>query len=127
MLSSSPVCPVLPNRNLKAARDFYSKKLGLKLLSGSVKEGYLEYAAGKGTKLTCFESNSTKSKDTAAEFEVKDLDKEMASLRKKGVKFENYDLPNVKTVNGVATYGNFRVAWFKDPGGNVLGMHSGSM
>ena len=124
MLSKTPVSPVLPCRNLKAALAFYGKKLGLKLLSGSVKDGYLMFGAGMGTGLTCFESNSTKSEDTAASFEVSDLDKEMAALRKSGVKFENYDLPGVKTVKGIATQDGHRVAWFKDPGGNIIGLHS---
>jgi catechol 2,3-dioxygenase-like lactoylglutathione lyase family enzyme len=125
MLSKAAVCAVLPCRNLKAAHDFYRKKLGLKLLAGSVEEGHLEFVAGQGSVLACFESSSTKSNDTAASFEVKDLEKEMAALRKKGVKFENYDLPGTKTVKGIATEGNHRAAWFKDPGGNVICLHSG--
>src|SRR6476469_2523946 len=120
MLSKTPVSAVLPCRNLKAAHDFYRKKLGLSLFSGSVKEGHLEFNAGEGTFLTCFESNSTKSNDTAVGFEVTDLEKEMTALRKRGVKFENYDLPGLKTVKGVATQGDHRAAWFKDPGGNVI-------
>jgi catechol 2,3-dioxygenase-like lactoylglutathione lyase family enzyme len=127
MLSNSPVNPVLPCRDLKAARAFYAKKLGLELVSGSVKDGYLMFAAGKGTSLTCFESDSTKSEDTAAGFEVPDLESAMASLRKKGVAFESYDLPDLKTVNGIATQGDHRVAWFEDPGGNVIALHSGEM
>lgn len=127
MLSNSPVNPVLPCRDLKAARDFYGKKLGLKLLSGSENDGYLMFGAGKGTGFTCFESDSAKSDDTAAGFEVPDLEKEMASLRKKGVVFQDYDLPDLKTVKGIATQGDHRVAWFKDPGGNVIALHSGEM
>jgi catechol 2,3-dioxygenase-like lactoylglutathione lyase family enzyme len=127
MLSNSPVNPVLPCRDLKAAREFYGRKLGLKLLSGSEKDGYIMFAAGKGTGFTCFESDSAKSDDTAAGFEVADLEKEMASLRRKGVDFQDYDLPGLKTVNGIATQGDHRVAWIKDPGGNVIALHSGEM
>lgn len=125
MLSKLPVSPVLPCPNLKAALDFYRKKLGLELIEGSVKEGYLEFAAGKGTVLNCFESDSKKSNDTAAGFEVSDLEKEMTAIRKKGVKFESYDLPGLKTVNGIAEQNGHRAAWLKDPAGNVICLHSG--
>jgi catechol 2,3-dioxygenase-like lactoylglutathione lyase family enzyme len=123
MLSRSPVTASLPFRDLKKAKDFYTKKLGLKLVEGSIKDGYLAFAAGKGTEVHVFESGSTKSKDTAATFEVSNLEREMAALRKKKVVFEEYDLPGIKTVNGVATMGKHKGAWIKDPGGNILGLH----
>ncbi len=125
MLSSSPVSATLPFRGLKVAEEFYSKKLGLERAHGSVEDGFLEYKAGQGTLLQLFESNSDqKSDNTAATFEVADLSQEMAALRKKGVVFEEYDLPGIKTVNGVAEAdGMGRMAWLKDPDGNVLGLH----
>lgn len=125
MLSKSPVAATLPFRGLKAAEEFYSKKLGLELASGSVQDGYLEFTAGGGTVIEVFESGSKKSEDTAATFEVPDLEKEMNELRAKGVVFEEYDLPEIKTVKGVATMGSQKAAWFKDPGGNVLCLHQG--
>jgi catechol 2,3-dioxygenase-like lactoylglutathione lyase family enzyme len=126
MLSRSPVAATLPCRSLKAALAFYTKKLGLKLACGSVRDGYLEFAAGGGTVLQLFESKSTKSEDTAATFEVDDLDKEMKAIAKRGVKFEDYDLPGIKTVGGVATMGEHKGAWIKDPGGNILALHEGA-
>ena len=122
MLSRSPITPALPYDGLRTALTFYGRKLGLKRIGGSVKKGYLEFAAGDGTSFGVFESDSKKSDDTAAMFEVADLAREMAALRKKGVRFEEYDLPGIKTVNGVATMGQEKAAWFKDPGGNVLGL-----
>jgi predicted enzyme related to lactoylglutathione lyase len=125
MLSKSPVAATLPYRGLKSAQAFYSRKLGLELTSGSVKEGYLAYRAGKGTSLLLFESKSKKKSDnTAATFEVANLAQEMTRLRKKGVVFEEYDLPGIKTVDGVAE-GMGKIAWIKDPDGNVLGLHQG--
>ncbi len=126
MLSTSPVCAVLPFLGLADALDFYTKKLGLALKSGSIEDGHLEFEAGKGTLLEVFESDSKKSEDTAASFEVEDLAKEMRDLRARGIVFEEYDLPGVKTVNGVATMDGEKVAWFKDPGGNVLCLHQGT-
>ena len=125
MLSKSPVTATLQCRrkNLKSVDDFYAKKLGLKRVAGSPKEGFLVYLAGKRTEILLFESDAGKSNDTGATFEVADLAREMATLRKRGVRFEEYDLPGVKTVNGVARMGPHAMAWMKDPDGNVLGMN----
>ena len=109
-----------PVKDTARARAFYEGTLGLKLESGSVEEGHLEFEAGKGTRIEVFESDSKKSDDTGATFEVKDLAKEMSELRSKGVKFEDYDLPGIKTVDGVASMDGMKAAWFKDPGGNVI-------
>lgn len=126
MLSKSPVAATLPFRGLKRAQEFYSRKLGLTLRSGSIKDGYLEFGAGLGSVIQVFESSSKKKSDnTAATFEVEDLAAEMAALRKKRVVFEDYDLPGIKTVRGVATMEGHKAAWFKDPDGNVLCLHQG--
>jgi hypothetical protein len=123
MLSKCHVAATLPYRGLKTAKAFYSKKLGLKHLAGSPKDGYLEFGAGEGTVIMLFESPSRKSEDTAATFEVENLAREMTALRRKGVEFEEYNLPDVKTVDGVATMGKHKGAWIKDPGGNILALH----
>lgn len=57
---------------------------------------------------------------TAAGWEVEDIEKEVAELRSHGVVFEEYDLPGIKTVNGIAVIGNEKAAWFKDSEGNIL-------
>jgi hypothetical protein len=51
---------------------------------------------------------------------VRDVEAVVADLRSKGVTFEDYDLPGVKTADGIAELGGFRGAWFKDPEGNIL-------
>jgi hypothetical protein len=45
-------------------------------------------------------------------------------LRSRGVQFEDYDLPEFKTEGGIATSGDFQAAWFRDPDGNILCVHS---
>lgn len=127
MLSKSRVAATLPFRGLKAAENFYTKKIGLKLLSGSAADGYLEFGAGGGTVLQVFESKSRKSKDTAATFTVANLAREMVTLRRRGVEFEDYDLPGIHTVDGVMTMeegpmAGQKAAWFKDPAGNVIAL-----
>jgi hypothetical protein len=51
---------------------------------------------------------------------VRNVEAMVADLRGEGVAFEDYDLPGVKTVNGIAELGDIRGAWFKDPEGNIL-------
>lgn len=57
---------------------------------------------------------------TLGGFIVSDLEAAMADLRAKGVTFEEYDMPGLKTVNGIAELEGERGAWFKDPEGNIL-------
>jgi hypothetical protein len=59
---------------------------------------------------------------TLAAWRVSDLDAAMADLRDQGVTFEQYDLPGLETVDGVAQWGRLRGAWFKDSEGNILGL-----
>jgi hypothetical protein len=57
-------------------------------------------------------------------FAVDDVEATVASLRQSGIAFEEYDLPSIKTENGVATIGTVKAAWFKDPSGNLLAVTS---
>jgi hypothetical protein len=57
---------------------------------------------------------------TLGAFVVRDVQAAVAELRGKGVTFEEYDLPGVKTVDGIAELGGVRGAWFKDPESNIL-------
>ena len=51
-----------------------------------------------------------------------DIEVEVEELRTRGVDFENYDFPGVKTVNNIATLGSDKVAWFRDSEGNILAL-----
>ncbi len=51
-----------------------------------------------------------------------DIEADMAELRARGVVFEEYETPEVKTVNGVAAIGQSKGAWFKDSEGNLLAL-----
>ena len=59
-------------------------------------------------------------RDGCHHFDVPDLEETMQDLRSRGVVFEEYDFPGLKTVNGIADMGGERSAWFKDPDGNIL-------
>jgi hypothetical protein len=60
------------------------------------------------------------SRASTAFWTVDDVESEVAQLRAKGVVFEEYDMPGIKTVNGIATGGGAKTAWFKDTEGNIM-------
>ena len=122
MLTSSRISAVVPVSDLEAAIRFYEGTLGLKLDERQDIEGFPQarFEAGAGS-LTAYQSGyAGQAGHTLAGFSVDDLDATMAELRSRGVVFEEYDFPGLKTENGVATFGDLRAAWFKDPDGNIL-------
>jgi hypothetical protein len=74
-----------------------------------------------GTGFLLYETeNAGSAKNTTMCWTVKDIDAEMSELRGRGVTFEDYDFPGLKTENGVATMDNEKSAWFVDSEGNIL-------
>ena len=122
MLSNAPVCPTLSVSDLARARKFYEEVLLLKSMDKTMTGSEAMYECGKGTALMIFQTKTKPGDDTAAGFMVSDLAAEMTDLKSRGVVFEDYDFPGLKTVNGVATFGNVKGAWFKDPDGNILSL-----
>jgi hypothetical protein len=83
------------------------------------------YEAGGGTRLLVYERPTAGTAEhTLVHFIVSDVDAAVEGLRGKGVVFEEYDMPEIKTVDGILTMGDFKAAWFRDPDGNILGIHS---
>ena len=110
--------PTIPVADMGRAQKWYADKLGLTPKEERV-DGVL-YTAGS-TQFLMYPTQFTGAQHTLGGFEVKNLDKVMEELRGKGVTFEEYDFPGLKTENGVATFGeNDRGAWFKDSEGNIL-------
>jgi predicted enzyme related to lactoylglutathione lyase len=121
MLVNAPIHPVLPVVDLDRARKFYEEKVGLKVVrvDPDPAPGVL-FQAGKGTQLGIYKRAATKADHTVAGFTVKDVETEVKELKAKGVVFEEYDLPGLKTVNGIVSMGPVKAAWFKDTEGNIL-------
>jgi hypothetical protein len=65
-------------------------------------------------------SDPSKAENTVASFAVEDVESAVQWLKDRGVVFEEYDFPGLKTVNSMATIGNHKGSWFKDPDGNIL-------
>ena len=127
MLGNAIVHPTLPAVDMKRARRFYEETLGLKVVMEDPSPGIFVQAA-RGSTLYIYQRAATKADHTVVSFEVSDIEAEAKELKRKGVKFEEYDIPSMglKTVNGIATMGNYRKsAWFKDSEGNILAIAQG--
>ena len=129
MLDNARVATRLPVQDLARARRFYSEKLGLE--PADERPGGLLYRLGSGEFALYTSAGSSPGTFTQAGFEVDDLDAVVAELTRRGVVFEEVDVPGLKTVGGVAEVeGNYpskgstgeRAAWFRDSEGNMLGL-----
>jgi catechol 2,3-dioxygenase-like lactoylglutathione lyase family enzyme len=122
-LAQSVVAVMLPVADTDRARKFYSESLGLDY-TGTNEEGSPMYQLGGGSTLMLLpRPDGARSESTAMSFEVDDLTREIRDLEGRGVRFEDYDVPGMKTVDHVAEMGKEKAAWFNDPDGNVLCLH----
>jgi catechol 2,3-dioxygenase-like lactoylglutathione lyase family enzyme len=128
VLSKGRVATRLPAQDLNRARAFYADKLGLEPVEE--REGGLRYVSAGG-EFALFQSEGAPSGDhTQMGWEVEDIEATVAALRARGVVFEEYDFPGLRTVDGIADIeGNYpskgsgeRGAWFRDSEGNMLGL-----
>ena len=128
MLKNGRVAARLPAQDLERARAFYAEKLGLE--PAEAREGGLRYVCANG-EFALFESTGSAAGDhTQMGWEVDDIEATASELRSRGVVFEEYDLPGLKTIDGIAEIeGQYpskgsgeRGAWFRDSEGNMLGI-----
>ncbi len=111
------ICPI-PVGDLERARVFYTDTLGLAAVDAS-EAGILLAVAG-GARILLYESHGGRPSHTVAGWEVPSLEPAIAELKTRGVTFEDYDLPSLRTEYHIAWIGPERAAWFRDPDGNVL-------
>ncbi|MDO8337523.1 MAG: VOC family protein [Microcella sp.] len=110
---------VLPAADLDRARTFYHDKLGLD--PDETREGSLVFHPAPGAEFEIYETpNAGTAQNTQMGWMTDDLDGEMAVMRSHGIVFEEYDTPDMKTVNGVLEGKDLRAAWFRDSEGNFL-------
>jgi catechol 2,3-dioxygenase-like lactoylglutathione lyase family enzyme len=129
MLERSRVATRLPAQDLARARVFYAEKLGLE--PAEERPGALLYRLGSA-EFALFETGGAPSgAHTQMAFQVDDLAQTVAQLKARGVVFDEYDAPGLRTVDGIAEVeGNYpskggvgeRAAWFRDSEGNLLGI-----
>jgi catechol 2,3-dioxygenase-like lactoylglutathione lyase family enzyme len=112
---------VLPAADLQRARTFYHDKLDLDPDPNAGDGGSLMYHLTSDSGFEIYEtSNAGTAQNTQMGWMTDDLDAEMSSLRERGVQFEDYDVPGMKTENGVATMDGMKAAWFRDTEGNFI-------
>ncbi len=129
MLNEAHVATRLPAQDLGRARRFYRDQLGLEPVEE--RPGGLLYRCARGEFALFDSAGASSGTFTQMAFQVDDLEATVEALRDRGVVFEEYDVPGLTTVNGIAEVpGNYpskggvgeRAAWFKDSEGNLLGI-----
>lgn len=121
MLQRSPMYAYIPARDVARARRFYEQTLGFdpkEETAGGVVYEFADHTA-------CFlypTANAGTSRASQAFWQVDDVEREVAELKARGVTFEEYDAPGMKTRDGIATAGGAKAAWFKDTEGNILAL-----
>lgn len=117
-LSTAPAYPVLPAEDLARARSFYSETLGLPI--EEMPGDQFIVTAGSGTRILVYARPRTKAEHTVLTFLVDDIRSVMSDLKSRGVTFEEYDMPGLKTVDGIAEMEGESASWFVDSEGNIL-------
>lgn len=125
MLEQAQITAIVSD--LEAAIGFYADKLGLRLdIRRDDLPGHreAELTGGDGSLLLYESIGAGQTRHTVAAFRVDDLHAVVPALRERGVVFEEYDLPDLKTEGGIAQLGDVSAAWCKDPDGNTLAIES---
>jgi predicted enzyme related to lactoylglutathione lyase len=119
MLKNSKAFSGFSSGDISRAKQFYSEILGLDV---SESHGLLTLRlAGSSNVLIYPKPNHVPATFTVLNFPVADVDQMVDELTKRGVRFEHYDLPNLKTdKKGIMRGNGPTIAWFKDPDGNIL-------
>jgi catechol 2,3-dioxygenase-like lactoylglutathione lyase family enzyme len=121
MLQDRRVHATLPVADLAVARAFWEGRLGFTPME--IYPTAVLYAGAGGSVFAISRASARATGgNTQMAFTVPDIEAEVAELVGAGVSLEAYDLPGLRTIGGIAEMGGNRVAWFKDPDGNVSGV-----
>jgi catechol 2,3-dioxygenase-like lactoylglutathione lyase family enzyme len=119
MLEKNDAVATIAVKDTEAAKKFYEGKLGLKP-APTEERGVLAYESGS-SKIVVYESKfAGTNKATSATWAVDDVEGIVKDLKAKGVSFEHYEMPGVTLKGDVHVAGPRKMAWFKDPDGNIL-------
>jgi catechol 2,3-dioxygenase-like lactoylglutathione lyase family enzyme len=114
---------VLCSTDLNRSREFYEEKVGLALSAETIPNHLLFDCGGGSTLLVYGRATSNAADHTQVRLWSDDVPSDVAVLRQRGVVFEEYDFPTLKTIDGVATTAGIgSSAWFKDPDGNTIAL-----
>src|SRR6202140_4072568 len=125
MLNGKDAIATIAVKDIKSAEKFYGGTLGLKL-ADKQEAGTLAYKSGTSTIFVYPSQFAGTNKATAVTWAVgDDVEGAVQSLKAKGVAFEHYDMPNTTRKGDVHIQGKRKVAWFKDPDGNIHSIVTG--
>lgn len=124
MLSDKEAIAMIAVKDLKAAAKFYQDTLGLTPI-GTEGEEVITYRSGSSAINVYHSQYAGTNKATSVVWNVGDeIEAVVARLKSKGVVFEHYDMPGLTVKGDVHVGGDMKVAWFKDPDGNILSVVS---
>jgi catechol 2,3-dioxygenase-like lactoylglutathione lyase family enzyme len=125
MFENTDVSANLAVKDLERARHFYEGTLGLKQVD-SEGDDLVVYKSGKSLINVYRSDYAGTNQATALTWAVgKDVEGVVRKLKEKGVEFEHYDMPGMTRKGDVHVGGHMKVAWFKDPDGNILNVVNG--
>ena len=121
-LANATAVATLTASDVDRAKAFWTDKLGLTLDPEQGDPGGVVLEAGGGSKVFIYNSGAPKATNTVVSFKVDDVLATVNELKRKGVQFESYDMPEIKTdENNIATWEEkYHAAWFKDSEGNII-------
>ncbi len=118
MLGDKDAIATIAVKDIDVAKKFYEGSLGLHP-SAHQEPGTLSYQTAKATIFVYPSQYAGTNEATAITWIVDDVEGMVKALREKGVAFEHYDLPDTKVVGDIHIAGGQKLAWFKDPDGNI--------
>ncbi len=122
MLGDKDAIATIAVKDLQAAAEFYESTLGLTRLASEGEEAVI-FRSGNSTVFVYRSQYAGSNKATAVTWTVgEELDEIVAALKAKGVRFEHYDLPELRREGDIHIGGEMRVAWLKDLDGNILSL-----
>jgi catechol 2,3-dioxygenase-like lactoylglutathione lyase family enzyme len=124
MLRNESAIPTIAVKDLARARKFYQDTLGLTPVGGESDE-VVVFKSGDSIINVYRSQYAGTNEATAMTWSVVDVDATVAELKDKGVRFEHYDMPQMKREGDIHIAGDIRAAWFKDPDGNILSIVNG--
>jgi catechol 2,3-dioxygenase-like lactoylglutathione lyase family enzyme len=119
MLGKRNAVANLAVRDLDRARAFYTDTLGLKEVDQEGDE-LIVLKSGDSAVSVYRSDYAGTNKATAVTWQVDDIDAEVSALKQKGIMFEHYDMPGLEVRGDVHVGDGMKIAWFKDPDGNIL-------
>lgn len=127
VLSGSTVIPMLAEDDLEQARRFWRDTIGAEEVWADENGEEVSFRTGTSVFALYQHAGGSKADHTQLAFQVTDVRSAKEMLEREGIRFEEYDLPGVKTQNGIADMGDgTQGAWFLDPGGNIIGIFTAS-